>query len=60
MGGARVRILVKAIEARCTVTEWLRSQQMQLLERRVYTPTALAEVQMEAVKTFLRTDVVFS
>lgn len=55
-----MRILVKAIEARCTVTEWLRSQQLQLLERRVYTPTALAEVQMEAVKTFLRTDVVFS
>lgn len=55
-----MRILVKAIEVRCTVTEWLRSQNLELQNRRQFVPTSVAAVQALALETFLRTDVVLS
>lgn len=54
-----VRVEVKSVLARCTVGEWLRSEHLQLLERRLYIPPAVAQLQEEVLETFLRTDLVF-
>lgn len=49
-----------ALRATCTVGEWLRSQTLELLERRAFVPTSVAAVQMEALETFLRTDLLLA